>query len=105
MAVPSALFILTAMLAAAQQTLLRPPRAAPVRSPRRAIPIALDEPARDAQFDSLLRRGVIVRASPGRYYLDEAALVRERRVRPRAGKAILLTLVVLGGAALLLRVT
>lgn len=75
MMVNPVLFMLPAMVAAAEQKVLAPLREAGATSPDRAVPVA-DDGARDAYFVSLLRRGVIVQASPGRYYVDEDSIAR-----------------------------
>jgi hypothetical protein len=92
-------FMIPAMLAAAEQELLEPFRAAGATSPDRAVPAAGD--AGDARFQSLLRRGILVRAGPGRYYLDEAALQRGRRQGGPVLAAAAVVLAVTGFIALL----
>ena len=80
---------------AAERKLLAPFRAAGATSPDRAIPLAIDESARDARLESLIRRGIIVESSPGRYYLDEAAIARSRQPSRWVMLAIILVLIVL----------
>jgi hypothetical protein len=99
MIVPPTLYIVPAVLAAAQQRLLAPFREAGATSPERAIPLEVDKHARNPQFQSLLRRGVLVEASPGRYYLDEAAITRESRANRPVLAVIALALLAAGLAA------
>lgn len=96
MIVNPVLFMIPAMVAAAEQKVLAPLRDAGATSPDRAVPVA-DDGARDAYFVSLLRRGVIVQASAGRYYVDEDSIARGRQ----AGRGVV-PLLVLGLAALAL---
>lgn len=91
------LFMLPALMAAAEQKVLAPLRAAGATSPDRAVPVA-DDGARDACFVSLLRRGIIVEARPGRYYVDEDAITRGWQVNRPVLVGVLL---VLGLGALL----
>lgn len=101
MAVNPVLFMLPAMLAAAEQKRLAPFRAAGATSPDRAIPLTVDESARDGHLRSLLRLGIIVEASPGRYYLDERALARRRTSGHPVLAAVILGLGIIGFVAAL----
>lgn len=101
MAVNPAIFMIPALMAAAEQKLLAPFRAAGATSPDRAIPLAIDESARDARLESLIRRGIIVEASPGRYYIDEGAIARNRQVNRPVLIGVILALVALAVLAVL----
>lgn len=78
MAVMPTLFMLPAVLAAAQEKVLQPLRAAGATTPERAVPLDLDDGTVRSVAQSLLRRGILVEAGAGRFYLDEAALTRRR---------------------------
>ncbi len=93
-------WMIPVLAAAAEQRQLAPFRAAGATAPDRAIPLAVDDAARGAHFESLLRRGVIVQAGPGRFYLDEAALARRRPEWP-AVAAVVFVLIVFALIALL----
>jgi hypothetical protein len=101
MMVNPVLFMIPAMVAAAEQKVLAPLRDAGATAPDRAVPIA-DDDARGTHFVSLLRRGVIVEASPGRYYVDEGAIARAQRAGRGALPLLVLGLVALALLALLL---
>jgi hypothetical protein len=94
MSIPPTLYLLPITLAA-RQKLLAPFRDAGATSPERAIPLALDTHARDPQFQSMLRHGIIVESSPGHYYLDEAAMAR----RNRAGRPVVIAVITILAAA------
>lgn len=101
MAVNPVLFMLPAMLAAAEQKLLAPLRAAGATSPARAVPLAVDDGVSPERLRSLMRRGIVVEARPGLYYIDEAAVARGRQVSRPVLVVVILALSIIGFAALL----
>jgi hypothetical protein len=95
MTVPPTLFMLPAILAAVREEALEPLREAGATSPERAVPLALEGRSGDV-IRSLVEEGVVVEASPGLYYLDEARLAP-----PMEGRRLAIAIVLVAGVVVL----
>jgi hypothetical protein len=86
--------------AAAQKEVTTALRVVGATSPERATPIEGADGKRRGAVKALLRTGVVVQASPGRYWLDEAQVERRNRAARPAALAAIIGLLLICVAAL-----
>ncbi len=88
--------IIGAQIAAAERRLIGHFRESGATSAERAIASPAERHFESKRLAHLVRRGVVIESAPGRYYLDEAAYVRQASARRRSGLIVLsIALVVL----------